>query len=87
VTTPVPVIFKAPVGRVIVSGFGEIETVARVVTPVPLSVTGVGVTVAPVKATVRFLVISPTFVPGENTTLYVHEVPTARVAPHVPGPP
>jgi hypothetical protein len=46
VTSAVPV--EDPVGKVIVCGFGEIETVARVETPVPLSVTGKGVTVAPV---------------------------------------
>jgi hypothetical protein len=44
VIRPVPV--ADPVGRVIVNGFGEIETVARVETPVPLSVTDAGVTVA-----------------------------------------
>ena len=45
-TIPVPV--RTPVGKVIVSGFGAIETVPRVVTPVPVSVTGDPVTVAPV---------------------------------------
>ena len=44
VTVPVPVML--PVGSVIVSGFGEIDIVARVATPVPVNVTGVGVTVA-----------------------------------------
>ena len=39
---------KVPEGKVIVSGFGEIDTVARVNTPVPVSDTDVGVTVAPV---------------------------------------
>ena len=39
---------RVPDGKVIVSGFGEIDTVARAVTAVPVSVTGVGVTVAPV---------------------------------------
>jgi hypothetical protein len=46
VTSAVPV--EDPVGRVMVCGFGEIESVARVETPVPLSVTGKGVTFAPV---------------------------------------
>lgn len=45
VTTAVPV--TDPVGSVIVCGFGEIETVARVETPEPLSVIDVGVTVPP----------------------------------------
>jgi hypothetical protein len=44
VTRPVPV--ADPVGRVIVNGFGAIETAARVETPVPLRMTEVGVTVA-----------------------------------------
>lgn len=48
VTVPVPVLGLEPAGKVIVSGFGVIDTVARVATPVPVSVTGVGVTVAPV---------------------------------------
>jgi len=48
VTVPVPVKFSIPLGSVIVSGFGEIDMVARVATPVPVNVTGVGVTVAPV---------------------------------------
>lgn len=46
VTSAVPV--ADPVGNVIVCGFGAIETVARAETPVPLSVTDAGVTVAPV---------------------------------------
>ena len=46
VIIPVPVM--VPVGKVILSGFGAIDTVARVKTPVPLSKTGVGVTAAPV---------------------------------------
>lgn len=46
VTSAVPV--ADPVGSVIVCGFGEIKTVARVETPVPLSVTDAGVTDAPV---------------------------------------
>jgi len=46
VTVLVPV--REPVGNVMVSGLGVIDTVARVATPVPASVTGVGVTVAPV---------------------------------------
>jgi len=46
VTVPVPEL--TPVGKVIVSGFGEIDTVARAATPVPVSETGVVVTVAPV---------------------------------------
>jgi len=46
VTSAVPV--TDPVGSVIVCGFGEIKTVARIDTPVPLSVTETGVTVAPV---------------------------------------
>ena len=48
VTVPVPVLGLEPAGKVIVSGLGAIDTVARVATPVPVSVTGVGVTVAPV---------------------------------------
>ena len=46
VTSAVPV--DEPVGRVIVWGFGEIDTVARVETPVPASDTEGGVTIAPV---------------------------------------
>ena len=46
VTVPDPE--RVPEARVMVSGFGLIETVARVATPVPVSDTGVGVTVAPV---------------------------------------
>lgn len=46
VTSAVPV--DEPVGRVIVWGFGEIDTVARVETPVPASDTEAGVTIAPV---------------------------------------
>ena len=46
VTVPVPVL--PPVGKVIVNGLGVIDTVARAATPVPVSVTGEGVTVAPV---------------------------------------
>ena len=46
VTVPDPE--KVPEARVMVNGFGLIETVARVATPVPVSVTVVGVTVAPV---------------------------------------
>lgn len=53
VTVPEP--DSVPVGRVMVNGFGLIETVARVATPVPVSVTGVGVTVAPVYATISVL--------------------------------
>jgi hypothetical protein len=48
VSVPVPVKFTAPLGRVIVSGFGAIETVARFATPVPVNATGEPVTVAPV---------------------------------------
>jgi hypothetical protein len=44
VTVPVPVF--TPVGSVIVSGLGVIDAVARLATPVPVSTTGVGVTVA-----------------------------------------
>jgi hypothetical protein len=46
VTVPDP--DRVPEAKVMVSGFGEIDTVARVATPVPVSDTGVGVTVAPV---------------------------------------
>ncbi len=46
VTVPVPVL--SPVGSVIVSGLGVIDTVARFATPVPVSCTDDGVTVAPV---------------------------------------
>jgi hypothetical protein len=48
VTVPVPLRGLPPAANVIVSGFGVIDTVARVATPVPVKVTGVGVTVAPV---------------------------------------
>jgi hypothetical protein len=44
----VPLPDNVPVGRVTVSGLGEMETVARAATPDPVSDTGVGVTVAPV---------------------------------------
>jgi len=46
VTVLVPV--SVPAGSVIVSGFGVIDTVAVVATPVPLIETGEPVTVAPV---------------------------------------
>jgi hypothetical protein len=46
VTVPIPVF--TPVGNVMVRGFGVIDTVAFAVTPVPVSGTGVGVTVAAV---------------------------------------
>src|ERR1700757_769123 len=46
VTAHVPVL--TPAANVIVSGLGVIDTVARVATPVPVSVTGEPVTVAPV---------------------------------------
>ena len=46
VTVPDPL--RVSDARVMVSGLGEIDTVARVATPVPVRVTGVGVTVAPV---------------------------------------
>jgi len=46
VTTPVPLV--EPVGKVMVKGFGDIDKLACVATPVPLSVTTAGVTVAPV---------------------------------------
>ena len=45
VTTPVPVTVPE---RVIVSGFGVIDSAARAATLEPVSDTGVGVTVAPV---------------------------------------
>src|SRR5258705_121705 len=53
--------------------------------PVPVSVTLEGVTVAPVPATINVLekVVA---VPGVNTTLTVHDAPSASVAPHVPPP-
>jgi hypothetical protein len=83
VTVPVPVMFKAPLGNVMVSGFGEIERLARADTPAPVSVTGVGVTVAPVYAifSIRGNVAA---VAGAKTTLMVHEAPTANVVPQVP---
>jgi hypothetical protein len=46
VTIPDP--DRVPDARVIVSGFGEMLTVALVADPVPVSEAGVGVTVAPV---------------------------------------
>jgi hypothetical protein len=46
VAVPIPVF--TPVGNVMVRGFGVIDTVAFAVTPVPVSGTGVGVTVAAV---------------------------------------
>ena len=81
VTTPVPE--SEPRGAVIVRGFGVMDMVARVATPVPVRLTGVGVTVAPVYATVSVLVKAVAVV-GANTTLMVHVALTARVAPQVP---
>ena len=46
VTVPVPVV--VPVGREMDNGLGVIDTAARAATPVPVSVTGDPVTVAPV---------------------------------------
>jgi hypothetical protein len=46
VTVPDP--DSVPDGNVTVSGLGEIDTLARAATPVPVRLTGVGVTVAPV---------------------------------------
>ena len=45
ITVPVPV--SVPVGNVMVSGFGVIETVPRATTLDPLSATGEPVTVTP----------------------------------------
>jgi hypothetical protein len=52
-TVPVPAVqarigVGEQLGKVIVSGFGVIDTVARAAKPVPVSVTGEPVTVAPV---------------------------------------
>ena len=80
VTVPVPV--KDPVARVIVRGFGVIETVAGVATPVPLSATG-----EPATATLARMVRVPLSAPaavGENTTLMVQVAPAARVVVQVP---
>ena len=48
VSVPVPVTLAAPLGKVMVNGFGRIVTAGRVATPVPVSATGVPVTVTPV---------------------------------------
>src|SRR5579885_2541686 len=82
VTVPVPVML--PVGKVMVSGFGVIDTVPRVATLVPVRFTGVGVTVAPVYATVRVRLWAPVVAGAANTTRMVQLAPTARVAPQVP---
>jgi hypothetical protein len=47
VTVPVPVRLRTPDGKVIVRGFGETDTVERVVVLVPVNVTGDPVTVVP----------------------------------------
>src|SRR5579883_889055 len=83
VTTPVPVIL--PVGSVMVSGFGVIDTVAREATPVPVRATGEPVTTAPVSATVR-LRVNAAAAPGANTTLIVHEATTAKAVPPLGAP-
>jgi hypothetical protein len=48
VTVPVPLRGLPPAANVIVSGFGVMDRVARAATPVPVSETEAGVTVAPV---------------------------------------
>ena len=83
VTSAVPV--ADPVGSVIVCGFGEIKTVARVETPVPLSVTDAGVTVAPVYATVSVPLNDVADV-GLNATFMVQEAPAASVPPQLGAP-
>lgn len=85
VTTPVPL--RDPVGSVIVSGFGEIETVARVATLMPVRATGVGVTVSPVDATVRVRLYVPAVAGAVKTTLTVQLAPTASVPAVVHVPP
>jgi hypothetical protein len=85
VTTPVPV--PEPVAKVIKSGFGEIDTVALVLTPVPVRLTGRGVTVSPedVTESVRLYDVAAV---GVKTTLMVQEAPIANAPPaplaHVP---
>src|SRR5207253_362730 len=82
----------APVVPVIVSGkasgFGL--TVAVKVggaTPVPVSVTDAGVTARPLSPATFRVLENDTTVVGANTTLTVHEAPTASVVPHEPAPP
>src|SRR5437016_1162733 len=71
-----------PVGSVMVSG--ATDTGARFATPVPVSVTTAGPTVAPVYATVSVRLYAVWFV-GANTTLMVHDAPTANVAAPLAG--
>ena len=84
-TIPVPVLL--PVASVINSGLGEIDTVALVVVLVPVRLTGVGVTVSPVEATVSVRLYVPAVVGAVNTTLMVQVAPTASVPPVVQVPP
>jgi hypothetical protein len=81
VTVPDP--DRVPDARVMVRGFGAIDTVARVATPAPVRVTGEPVTVAVPYATVSVLLYVATAV-GANTTLIVHVPPTPSAAPQVP---
>ena len=79
VTVPVPV--GVPVGSVMVSGLGVIDTVPRA-TPVPVSVTG-----EPVTGTLALMVNVPLTRPvavGVNTTLMLQAEPAVKVAPQVP---
>ena len=77
-----PVSVSVPVGSVMVSG--ATDTAARFATPVPVSVTTAGSTVAPVYATVSVRLYAVWFV-GANTTLMVHDAPTANVAAPLAG--
>src|SRR5438132_1683720 len=79
--------FRLAAGSVIVSGLGEIAIGARAATPAAVSVTDAGVTFSPLlPATVRVLE-NNVAVGGVNTTLTVHEAPTASVVLHEPAPP
>ena len=82
-TTPRPVPGQLRV-CVTVQLAGVNVTVFTAATPVPLSVTVAGVTVAPVNATVKLPVAGPVAV-GENTTPMVQFAPLASVAPQLPG--
>jgi hypothetical protein len=82
VTIPVPV--EEPEGKVIVSGFGAIDTVARAATTVPESDTG-----EPVTGTLAAIVTVPAAAPravavtGAKTTLIVQLAPAANEKPAV----
>jgi hypothetical protein len=84
VSVAVPAMVRIPASNVMVSGLGVMVTVALFATPVPVKFTGVGVTVAPVYATVNVLGIEPVEVAGANTTPIVQVAPTPRFALQVP---